>query len=58
MEFTLRNVMERAAAVGRDVELADVHGIFRHGGPNPGASPSDLAALRRRVDLPSRTSSF
>ncbi|MEU0559281.1 SMI1/KNR4 family protein [Dactylosporangium sp. NPDC006015] len=52
VEFTVRDVMDRAAAVGRDVELADVHGIFRHGGPNPGADPTELAALRQRVDLP------
>jgi hypothetical protein len=52
MELTVRDVMDRAAAVGRDVELADVHAIFRHGGPNPGADPSKLALLRQRVDLP------
>jgi hypothetical protein len=45
-------VMDRAAVVGRDVELADVHTIFRHGGPNPGADPSKLHALRQRVNLP------
>jgi hypothetical protein len=58
VEFTFQDVMERAATVGRDVELADVHGIFRHGGPNPGASPSELAALRQRVDLPPSYAEF
>ncbi|MEV4139359.1 SMI1/KNR4 family protein [Dactylosporangium sp. NPDC049742] len=52
VEFMARDVLDRAAAVGRDVELADVHGIFRHGGPNPGADLTELAVLRQRVDLP------
>jgi hypothetical protein len=58
MELAFRDVMERAAAVGRDVEQADVHGIFRHGGPNPGADRSELAALRLRVDLPPSYADF
>ncbi|MEV0136436.1 hypothetical protein AB0H83_49440 [Dactylosporangium sp. NPDC050688] len=45
-------MIDRAAAVGRDVERADVHRIFRHGGPNPGADPSRVAELGQRVDLP------
>ncbi|BEL06223.1 hypothetical protein Q0Z83_044140 [Actinoplanes sichuanensis] len=52
MELTVRDVMDRAAAVNHDVALADVHAIFRHGGPNPGADPSKLDALRQRVNLP------
>ncbi|MEV4134135.1 SMI1/KNR4 family protein [Dactylosporangium sp. NPDC049742] len=58
MEVGFRDVVERAAAVGRDVQRADVHEIFRHGGPNPGANPSALAALRRRVDLPMSYAQF
>ncbi len=52
MDRVLRAVIDRAAAVGRDVERADVHRIFRHGGPNAGADPSAVAELRQRVDLP------
>lgn len=52
MESRVRDVLDRAASVGRDLELADVHAMFRHGGPNPGADPAELDALRQRADLP------
>ncbi|GIE92514.1 hypothetical protein [Actinoplanes regularis] len=58
MELTVRDVMGWAAAVDRDVELADVHAIFRHGGPNPVAGPSKLDALRQRVNLPPSHAEF
>ncbi|HWS35729.1 MAG TPA: hypothetical protein VN408_23685 [Actinoplanes sp.] len=58
MEFSFRDVLDRAAAVGRDVELADVYEIFRHGGPGAGADPEELDAFRRRVDIPQSYADF
>ena len=58
MDRVLRALIDRAEAVGREVQRADVHGIFPHGAPNPGADPSRVAELGQRVDLPTSYAEF
>jgi hypothetical protein len=40
------------AQVGREVDRADTNRILRHGGPNPGATKSEIAKLEEVLGFP------